>query len=65
MECEFTEDTSDWSPSGVEGFYTCTTAREAGEFFITNYERPGAQYKAQRLAEMDSDIATIQAMLQS
>lgn len=65
MECEFTEDTSDWSPSGVEGFYACTTAREAGEFFITNYERPGAQYKAQRLAEMDSDIATIQAMLQS
>lgn len=65
LECEFTEDTSDWSPSGVEGFYACTTAREAGEFFITNYERPGAQYKAQRLAEMDSDIATIQAMLQS
>lgn len=65
LECEFTEDTSDWSPSGIEGFYACTTAREAGEFFITNYERPGAQYKAQRLAEMDSDIATIQAMLQS
>ena len=65
LECEFTEDTSDWSPSGVEGFYACTTAREAGEFFITNYERPDAQCKAQRLAEMDSDIATIQAMLQS
>ena len=65
LECEFTEDTSDWSPSGIEGFYACTTAREAGEFFITNYERPGAQYKTQRLAEMDSDIATIQAMLQS
>lgn len=63
LECEFTEDTSDWSPSGVEGFYACTTAREAGEFFITNYERPDAQCKAQRLAEMDSDIATIQAML--
>jgi len=65
LECEFTEDTSDWSPSGVEGFYACTTAREAGEFFIKNYERPDAQCKAQRLAEMDSDIATIQAMLQS
>lgn len=65
LECEFTEDTSDWSPSGVEGFYACTTARETGEFFITNYERPDAQCKAQRLAEMDSDIATIQAMLQS
>ena len=62
LENEFTTDTSDWTAS-IDGFYACTTARQAGEYFIRYYERPASEYLNQRINEMDQDIATVKSIL--
>lgn len=62
LENEFTVDTSDWTAS-IDGFYACTTARQAGEYFIRYYERPASEYLNQRINEMDQDIATVKSIL--
>ena len=62
LENEFTTDTSDWTAS-IDGFYACTTARQACEYFIRYYERPASEYLNQRINEMDQDIATVKSIL--
>lgn len=53
-----------WTGNGVNGFLRCTTALEAGEYFIRYFERPAATYMNQRIQEMASDIATIRQYIE-
>lgn len=63
LNAEFTVHADVWTGNGVAGFRECSTEREAGEYFIRYFERPQAEYMNQRIAEMDSDIATVKSYL--
>ena len=63
LYAEFTVYTDVWTGNGPNGLKQCKTAREAGEYFIRYFERPAAEHLATRLAEMDSDIATVKKYL--
>lgn len=63
LNAEFTVFLDVWTGNGPAGLKQCTTAREAGEYFIRYFERPASEYLNQRIAEMDGDIATVKATL--
>ena len=63
LNAEFTVHADVWTGNGVAGFRQCSTERAAGEYFIRYFERPQAEYLYQRIAEMDSDIATVKSYL--
>ena len=63
LQAEFTVYTGCWTNAGVDGFKKCTTAAEAGEYFLRYFERPGDSDIANRVSSMDSDIAMVKGYL--
>lgn len=62
LEYEFSS-SAVWTNSGVNGFLQCSSAYDAGRYFLKYFERPAAKYEAQREASLNQDIATIESML--
>jgi hypothetical protein len=62
LEYEFSS-SAVWTNSGVNGFLQCSSAYNAGRYFLKYFERPAAKYEAQREASLNQDIATIESML--
>lgn len=62
LEYEFSS-SAVWTNSGVNGFLQCSSAYDAGRYFLKYFERPAAEYEAQREASLNQDIATIESML--
>lgn len=62
LEYEFSS-SAVWTNSGVNGFLQCSSAYDAGRYFLKYFERPAAKYEAQREASLNQDIATIENML--
>ena len=62
LEYEFSS-SAVWTNSGVNGFLQCSSAYDAGRYFLKYFERPAAEYEAQREASLNQDIATIENML--
>lgn len=66
-QCKFLEyefaSSAVWTNSGVNGFLQCSSAYDAGRYFLKYFERPAAKYEAQREASLNQDIATIESML--
>ena len=62
LEYEFSS-SAVWTNSGVNGFLQCSSAYDAGRYFLKYFERPAAEYEAQREASLNQDIVTIESML--
>ena len=62
LEYEFSS-SAVWTNSGVNGFLQCSSAYDAGRYFLKYFERPATKYEAQREASLNQDIATIESML--
>ena len=66
-QCKFLEyeflSSAVWTNSGVNGFLQCSSAYDAGRYFLKYFERPAAKYEAQREASLNQDIATIESMI--
>ena len=62
LEYEFSS-SAVWTNSGVNGFLQCSSAYDAGRYFLKYFERPAAKYEAQREASLNQDIVTIESML--
>lgn len=62
LEYEFSS-SAVWTNSGVNGFLQCSSAYDAGRYFLKYFERPAPKYEAQREASLNQDIVTIESML--
>ena len=62
LEYEFSS-SAVWTNSGVNGFLQCSSAYDAGRYFLKYFERPAPESEAQREASLNQDIATIESML--
>lgn len=61
LNAEFNSYSSVWAGNGVAGFRQCSTAREAGEYFLRYFEQPAQVNIDERSSAMDSDIATVKS----
>lgn len=62
LEYEFSS-SAVWTNSGVNGFLQCSSAYDAGRYFLKYFERPAPKDEAQREASLNQDIVTIESML--
>ena len=63
LQAEFTVYKGVWTNAGPDGFRKCTSAEEAGEYFLRYFERPGSTDIAKRINSMSSDIAMVKGYL--